>query len=140
MSASMTSSVTNVERRDLMTVTLLLTVTLTLYGFYLVYQWAKDLSQLTGKDRNPGMVLLVSILTLGVAPLIYEYVFASEAAALEQQRFPKRAPSSLPTWILILNCSTLLCCLTVVLAPLALVLGVTASVLVQHQFNRLVGE
>ena len=140
MSASMTASMPKVERRDLATVAILLTVTLSLYAFYLVYQWAKDLSLLTGKDHSPGTVLLISILTLGIAPLVYEYVFAAEVAALEQQRFPKRAPSSLPNWILILNCATMLCCLTVVLTPLALVLGITASVLVQLQFNRVVGE
>ena len=140
MSASMTASFPRVERRDLGTISLLLVVTLSLYGFYLVYRWAKDLGQLTGKDRSPGTVLLISILTLGIAPLVYEYVFAAEAAALEQRRFPKRAPSSLPNWILILNCATLLCCLTVVLCPLALVLGITASVLVQLQFNRVIDE
>jgi len=140
MSASMTASFPIVERRDLATTTLLLVVTLSLHAFYLVYQWAKDLSLLTGKDRSPGTVLLISILTLGIAPLVYEYVFAAEAAALEQQRFPKRVPSSLPNWILILNCATLLCCLTVVLCPLAIVLGITANVLVQLQFNRVIGD
>ncbi len=140
MSASMTTKLPTVERRDLVIVALLLAVTLSLYGFYLVYQWAKEIGQLTGKEQNPGTVLLISILTLGIAPLVYEYTFASELAALEQQRFPKSAPSTLPNWILILNCSTLLCCIVVVLAPLALILGITASVLVQHQFNRMVGK
>src|SRR5688500_4317707 len=101
MSASMTASMPNVERRDLVTTTLLLTVTLGLYSFYLIYQWAKELGPLTGKERNPGTVLLLSILTLGIAALVYEYVFAAEVAALEQQRFPKQAPSSLPNWVLI---------------------------------------
>ena len=137
MSASMTSSFPNVERRDLVTTTLLLTVTLSLYSFYLVYQWAKELGQLTGKNRNPGTVLFLSIVTLGIGALIYEYVFASEAAALEQQRFPKQAPSSLPNWVLILNSASVICSLTVVLLPLALILGIAASVLVQAQFNRL---
>ena len=140
MSASMTASLPKVERRDLVSTTLLLAATLSLYGFYLVYQWAKELGQLTGKERNPGMVLLLSVLTLGVAALVYEYLFASEAAALEQQRFPKQVPSYLPHWILFLNCASLLCSLTLVLAPLAVVLGITSSVLVQLQFNRLIGE
>ena len=137
MSASMKTSFPKVERRDLVTQALLLTVTLSLYSFYLVYQWAKELGQLTGKERNPGTVLLLSILTLGIAALVYEYVFASEVATLEQQRFPKQVPSSLPNWILILNCASVLCSLTVVLLPLALILGISASVLVQMQFNRL---
>ena len=137
MSASMTASLPKVERRDPVTLTLLLTVTLGLYSFYLVYLWAKDLGQLTGKERNPGTVLLVSILTLGIAALVYEYVFASEVAALEQQRFPKQALSSLPNWVLILNCAGVLCSLSVVLLPLALIFGIAASVLVQVQFNRL---
>ncbi len=137
MPASMTASSSNVERRDLITLTLLLTVTLGLYSFYLVYLWAKDLGQLSGKEQNPGTVLLVSILTLGIAALVYEYLFASEAATLEQQRFPKQTPSPLPNWILILNCASVLCSLTVVLMPLAMILGLTASVLVQAQFNRL---
>lgn len=137
MSAKMPTSLAIVERRNLAKLTLLLTVTVGLYSFYLVYLWAKDLGQLTGKDRNPITVLMLSILTLGIAALVYEYMFASEAAALEQQRFPKRALSSLPNWVLILNSTSVLCSLTVILLPLALVLGIVASVLVQLQFNRL---
>ena len=137
MSDSMQTFSPKVVRRDLFTLTLLLTVTLGLYSFYLVYLWAKDLGQLKGSDQSPGTVLLLSILTLGLAALVYEFMFASEAAALEQRRSPKQAPSSLPNWVLILNCTSVLCSLTVVLLPLALILGISATVLVQLQFNRL---
>lgn len=49
------------------------------YTLYLYYQWAKDLNYLLGREKyNPALVLVLAIVTCGIAGMVYECCYAFE--------------------------------------------------------------
>lgn len=128
-----------VEYRGIPQVVLLCVVTLFVgYPIYLCYQWARELNGQRQESRHsPQVVLILSIVTLGLAGLIYEAIFAHE---LEQHFSQRGRPDSMPqlaTWVIALNVIAVVLSLTGVGVLLAIPCGLAATCLVQAEFNKL---
>lgn len=130
----------DIKVRDPAVVVLLMVVTCGLYAIYLQYQWAREVNGLEGQVRYPPILTLVlNILTLGLAGLVFESIWAYDLARLAQQRGIANRFDSLPIWVLLLNCVGTVLCLSVVGIVIGLPMGIAASVLVQMELNKLAG-
>ena len=124
--------------RSVAILVLLMFVTLGLYSFYLVYRWANEVNSLLGREKHhPLVVLLVSILTCGMALIIYECVFGFEVAGMTASRGIAGRMENLPTWLILCNCIASLVSLIPYGVVLGFPLGVLASVLLQAELNKL---
>jgi hypothetical protein len=133
-----TAEAADVQYRSLPLVAVLSTVTLGLYSVYLCYQWAREINGLEGRVKHqPGVVVLVSVVTLCIAALVYECLFAYDAAAAARERGIDRERSDLPMWVVITNALGFAVCILPFGFLIGIPLGIAATVLVQAQFNRL---
>jgi hypothetical protein len=127
-----------IRPRNLAFVAIMGVVTLTIYNYYLMYQWAKELNALEGRQRyGPGSLILICIVTLGLAGVIIEIVFARN---LENRTRTLRVAGAFPSLAAAvggLNVAALAIALLTSYGIVALVLGTMASVLVQREFNLL---
>jgi hypothetical protein len=128
----------DVQQRSLGLVALLLVVTLGIYWFYLGYQWSKEMNGLAGRVKYPPVLLLViNIVTLGLAGLAYECIWAYDIAQAAQSRGVPGHSQGLPLWVIVLNAVGLLLSLTGIGVVLGFPMGVAASLLVQAELNKL---
>ena len=128
----------DVQVRSLPLVAVLSLVTLGIYSLYLIYQWAREINGLEGRVKhNPTVVLLVSIFTLCLGAMVYECVFAFDAAEAGRRRGLAAQLGSLPTWVIAANGLAFVISLIPFALIIAIPLGVAATVLVQSGFNRL---
>ena len=128
----------DVKYRNLTLVAVLSLVTLGIYSLYLIYQWAKEINGLEGRIKhNPVVVLLVSIFTLCLGAVVYECLFASDAAEAGRQRGIGEELASLPTWVIALNVSAVVISIIPLAFIIAIPLGIAATVVVQSGFNKL---
>jgi len=128
----------DILRRDLATFVLLNIFTLGIYWFYIVYQWSKEVNGIVGRVKyQPVMVLVVSILSCGIAGMVFESLFAFDVAqAAKSRRIPGRM-EQMPTWVLVCNVVGGLLCLIPFGVIVGLPLGLLASVLLQVELNKL---
>ena len=125
-----------VQQRDLWIVGLLSLVTLGIYNFYLVYAWARELNHLHGEERHsPGVVLLVSIVTLGIAASVFECFFAFDHAKIAEARGRELRTKGLPGVVVALEVAAVILSLTGVGLIIGIPAGVAATVLLQREFN-----
>lgn len=125
--------------RSLLAVTLLTLVTCGCYWFYLAFCWAKDMNGVLKCQRyDPTLVLVLSICTLGMGGIVYECLFARDLErACEEAGLPER-DSRLSTWVITLNVAAMATSLVPFVGiVVALPLGIWATLLVQHEFNKL---
>jgi vacuolar-type H+-ATPase subunit I/STV1 len=139
MSKPATIDAKDVEFRSIPLVVALSAVTLFIgYLIYLWYQWARELNGLRQESRHsPQLVLLLSIVTLGLAGIVYECIFAQE---LEQHFRAYGRPDSTPhlsTLVIALNVIAILFSLTGVGVFVAIPCGMAATCLVQAEINKL---
>jgi hypothetical protein len=128
----------DIRHRDIAIFVLLNVVTLGVYWFYLAYQWAKEVNGLLGTRKyDPGIVLLVSILSCGVAGLVFECLYAFDIAAAAKSRGVPDRREQLPTWVIVCNCLAMGLSLIPFAVVIAFPLGIMASVLVQLELNKL---
>jgi hypothetical protein len=128
----------DVQQRNLVVVAVLSTVTLGFYSLYLCYQWAKEINGLEGRVKyNPVVVLLVSVVTLCIGILVYECLFAHDAANAARERGLESDRGELPTWVVLANALGVVASLIPFGVLVGVPLGIAATVLVQAQFNRL---
>lgn len=128
----------DVQHRDIATFVLLMVVTLGIYWFYVSYQWAKELNGLSGRMKfQPLVVLLTSIVTCGIAGMVFECLFAFDIAEQTQARGLKARMDALPTWVIATNCAAIVLSLIPFGFAIGLPLGILASVLVQVELNKL---
>ncbi len=126
----------SIRRRQLAAVGALSIVTLSLYNIYLVYAWAKDLNQLLGQPRrNPNTVLILSIVTLGIAPLVFECLYAREVEELARHFGCRLHLRRLATTVLVINVTALILSIIPFGALVGLPLGASATVLLQRELN-----
>jgi len=129
----------DIKRRDIAVFVALNVVTLGIYWFYVVYHWTKEVNGLAGRVKySPVVVLLVSILTCGLAGLVFECLFAFDVAEAGRKTGAAGRMEQLPMWVIVCNCVAM----AVALIPfvglvIALPLGILASALVQVELNRL---
>lgn len=125
-----------VEARSVALTALLSLLTLSLYNFYLVHCWARDLNQVLGREKySPALAVVLSILTLTLALFFYECGFAFE---LEKQTKAHRIEdrnANLGAVVLVLNLVAFF--MVFVFFPIGFILGLTCTCLVQQEFNRL---
>jgi hypothetical protein len=108
------------------------------YPIYLVYQWAREINGLHRQVRHsPGVVLALSIVTLGLAAVIYECIFALEISEQLRLRGHKQPLANLTAWVIGLNVAAGVLSLTGVGIILAIPCGLAATCLVQAEFNKL---
>lgn len=131
-----------VERRDLVMVVLLSVVTLFIgYPIYLCYLWAKELNGLAGQTRHlPTTVVLVSIVTLGIAAIVYECLFAFEIAGHMKRLGRKDALPELGVWVTALNVTAIIASFTFIGIVIAIPAGMAATCLLQAEFNKLAAK
>jgi hypothetical protein len=130
-----------IKRRHLALVAVLSIVTLSIYNVYLVYAWACDLNRLAGRARrNPTTVLIVSIITLGLAALIYECLYAREVEELVRQFGKRPFQRRLLSVVIAINVSALMLSVIPFGVIVGLPLGVVATVLIQRELNAFGGE
>jgi hypothetical protein len=129
----------NIEYRGIPQVVLLCAETLFIgYPFYLWYQWARELNGLRQEARHsPQVVLILSIVTLGLAGMIYEAIYAHELEQLFSQRGRPDSMPQLAMWVISLNAIAFVLSLTGVGVLLAIPCGLAATCLVQAEFNKL---
>jgi hypothetical protein len=138
MSKLTAAEAAEIPHRSLPLVAVLTFFTLGIYSLYLCYQWAKEINGLEGRVKyHPVTVLVVSMVTLCVGAVVYECLFAFEAAQAGRQRGLDKELADLPTWVILANGLTFVASLAVIGIPVAMVLGTAATVLVQAGFNRL---
>jgi hypothetical protein len=108
------------------------------YPIYLVYQWSRELNGLHRQVRHsPGAVLALSIVTLGLASVIYECLFAHEISEQLRLRGHKQPLAHLTAWVIGLNAIAALFALTGIGVIVAIPCGLAATCLVQAEFNKL---
>ena len=83
------------------------------------------------------VVLALSIITLGLAAVIYECVFAHEISEQLRLRGHKQPLANLTAWVIGLNVAAGVLSLTGVGIILAVPCGLAATCLVQAEFNKL---
>ena len=129
----------DLQYRDILIVVLLSILTLFIgYPIYLCYQWARELNGLAQRVKHPpALVLVLTIVTLGLAAIVYESVFAQELEQEMRSRGRKDATPYLMAWVTALNCIAIIASLTVVGIVIAIPCGLAATCLVQHEFNKL---
>lgn len=127
------------RRRELVAIGIMSALSLGIYGFYLIYQWAKELNGLEGRTKyNPRRMLLISIFTLGAGMAIIECIFALEV----ENKNLSGALGAIPFFILvcILNGVAWIFGLFTSYWIISLLAGTAATVLIQHGFNMLIPE
>lgn len=125
--------------RSLLAVTLLTLVTCGCYWFYLAYCWASEVNRILKSERyDPTLVLVLSVCTLGIAGIVCECLFARDLErACEETGLPNRDPR-LSTWVISLNLVAMATSLIPIAGlVIALPLGIWATLLVQHELNKL---
>jgi hypothetical protein len=129
----------DLQYRDILIVVLLSTLTLFIgYPIYLCYQWARELNGVVQRVKYPPvLVVVLCIVTLGLAAIIYESIFAQELEQEMQRRGRKDATPHLMAWVTALNCIAIVASLTVVGILIAIPCGIAATCLVQHEINKL---
>jgi hypothetical protein len=128
----------DIKRRDIAVFVLLCFVTLGIYWFYVSYHWSKEVNGLVGRVKHqPLVVLLVNILTCGIAGLVFESLFAFDVAEQAKARGLKDRFDQMPTWVIVCNSVAVITALIPFGFVLAIPLGTLASVLVQIELNKL---
>ena len=126
-----------VARRDPILVAVLSTVTLGIYLLYLVYQWCRELNGLVGRPKyNPGLLLLISIVTCCLGGIVVECMFAHELETLGRARAIPSATGYLTLLVVSMNVGGLLLSLTGYGLILSIPLGAVATGLVQNELNK----
>lgn len=123
--------------RKLWLVALLSILTLGLYNIYLVWRWSIELNQLNGREvRNPTLVLVLGIVTLGIATMVYECLFAREVEdLLHHFGYPRKLAQRLQTRVVVFDvCGLALSCVPFGVI-VGLPLGTAATVTLQRELN-----
>lgn len=127
-----------IKRRDIAVFILLSIVTLGIYWFYVSYHWAKEVNGLVGRAKyNPVLVLVINLLTCGLAGLVFEALYAIDIAEQTRLRSTPGRMEQLATWVLVCNSAAFITAIIPFGFLVALPLGTLASVLVQIELNRL---
>jgi hypothetical protein len=128
----------DIKRRDIAVFVLLCFVTLGIYWFYVSYHWSKEINGLVGRVKyQPLVLLLVNILTCGMAGMIFESLFAFDVAEQAKVRGLADRFEQLPMWVIVCNSAAVITALIPFGVVIALPLGTLASVLVQLELNKL---
>ena len=129
----------DIKRRDIAVFVVLCIVTLGIYWFYLVYHWSKEINGLVGRAKYPPLVvLLVSLLTCGLAGFAFECLFAFDVQETTRRCQLAGRMEQLGMWVIIANCAAgIIALIPLAGIPFALGLGTLASVMVQMELNRL---
>jgi len=116
--------------RNITAFVILMLVTLGFYWFYVVYHWTREVNGWLGEEKySPALVLLLSILSCGVAGLIFECLFAYDIEkATAARELPDRR-KDLGVLVLVLNLIACMVCGFV---------GIAASAVIQSELNKLV--
>jgi hypothetical protein len=126
-----------IQHRPLWQVALLSLLTFSLYNIYLVWRWSRDLARLGPEKRNSKRVLWVSIVSLGLAPMVYECLMARDVEEqLHSYGYGPARPNRLQAYIITLNICAFLLSVIPFGAIVGIPLGVTATVMLQQQLNR----
>ncbi|MDX9976368.1 MAG: DUF4234 domain-containing protein [FCB group bacterium] len=95
---------TGIKKRDLGIIILLCVVTLGLYGFYLIPDFGRSVNAALNRRKHSfSVVLILGILTLGVALTVYEIIYAYDLERNGRQAGFGERVSSLGTYVLVLN-------------------------------------
>ena len=128
----------SIRRRNLAFVGLISLVTLSIYTFYLIYQWAKELNGLEGRVKySPGLMLAISLLTLGAGAAIIECVFAHELEGKARAGSVSGALPFVTVFVAALNLIAWSLSLFTDYWIVGAGAGVMATVLVQREMNLL---
>ena len=128
----------DIKERDIAVLVLLMIVTCGLYWFYLCFAWTKEINGLAGRVKyQPWVVLLVNIVTCGLAGLVFECLFAFDIAQEAGSRGVPQRMENLGVWVIVCNCAATLLSLTAYGVVIAIPLGILASALVQVELNKL---
>jgi len=132
------SQARDVKHRDIAIFVLLIFVTLGFYWFYLGYCWAKEVNGLQGRVKyQPWAVLLASVVTCGIAAIVFEILFAFDIGQATESRGVAGRMEQLATWVTALNVVATILSLTTVGVVIAIPLGILASVFIQIELNKL---
>jgi Domain of unknown function (DUF4234) len=137
------SSSHTIEQRDLGKVAILSIVTLGIYGILLMAKWTDDVNFLLKREKHEKIVVvIVGVVTLGIALAIWEIIFAYDIQSYtESERLGERNKNLGGT---VLGLTLFAYALAFASGGLAFVLsmavGVYASCLVQKELNMIADE
>lgn len=124
--------------RDPSTVMLLMFVTLGFYGFYLVYQWTRDINRLAGSEKfSPQLVFWSSLASCGMAAIVFECLFAMEVEQATARRQLADRREQLGSTVVVLNVVATVISFLPCLILIALPIGCWATYLMQLELNKL---
>ncbi len=130
-------SMQKIRYRQVSMVVLLSLITLTLYNWYLLFQWAKEVNGLYQREKySPMLVLFLTFLTMGVLGGLFEIFFAFDIKKKMAERKLDEKVTYFPFMILGLNVIAFLFAFIPVMFLLAVICGVTASAMIQTELNR----
>ena len=120
--------VSDIKHRDIAVFVLLNFVTMGIYWFYLCYCWAKEINGLEGRVKyQPAIVLLASIVTCGIAGLVFEILYAIDVGQATEARGVPGRMEQLAAWVVGLNVVAMLASATGIGVVIGLPLGILAS-------------
>jgi hypothetical protein len=127
-----------IRRRNLVFVGLVSLVTLSIYTFYLIYQWSKELNGLEGRGKySPGFMLAISIITVGAGAAVIECVFAHELEGKARTLTVEGALPFATVFVAVLNVIAWVLGLFTDYWIVGIAAGVMATVIVQRELNLL---
>ena len=130
-----------VKYRNPWIVGLLSLITVSVYNFYLVFSWAKEINHLYARPRHsPVVVLLVSILTLGIGACVFECFYAVDLGRLGEQHKVQISFGSFSAVVIALNVTAIALCLIPYGVVLGFPVGIAATVLIQREMNRFISR
>lgn len=116
-------------------------LTLGIYLFFIQMRWARHINGMLGwKKYNPGLVLILSIVTCGLASYIWNILMAYDIQKITAGDSIKGRNPSLGNTVLFIDITALILGFfsAGVLLVLSIVLGTYAAVAIQKEFNNIV--
>lgn len=93
-----------IKKRDLGIIVLLLVVTIGFYGFYLIPDFGRGVNIAIGRRKYSfALILLLGIITLGIALSVFEIMFAYDLERSGQESDFKKRVQNLGSYVMILN-------------------------------------
>jgi hypothetical protein len=126
------------KRRELGVLILLAVITLGFYGFYLIPSYADDVNSIIKQHKYSFfMVFLLSLLTCGIALVVFEVLFAYDLQKHGRAGNEITPQENLGIYVLSLNvASTIVSVFSMGLAfVLSMFLGIWATCLLQNEIN-----
>jgi len=128
-------------QRPILRIIIFSIITLGIYELYLIFIWAKEINYLKKTPHyNAGLILFLSIITVGIVGIIYEIIFARDIEVHTKNASKPYRINNLSVIVIVLDVVGFLLSFTGFLIPLSFILGIATVSLIQRELNLLVED